>query len=213
LTMCLRGDLIRPHKQDTPQTEPSKALTKHIKNVKDQTLALYTTSLSVYLSIHLLYRTISIYFYALSLAMRFSLLIALWDLFSFVVFSEGKGYGRWESNPQRRCLLIGAAPSLVACVATFDAIRAAAGLLARGAYPFALSLQCFHRRGLTGFRLRVAHFTGVPSGLGWRCVQSYPLRIISVTNTSPSRQSALCRWGSSYRRPRLRGLLVMSQYE
>ena len=36
---------------------------------------------------------------------------------------------------------------------------------------------------------------------GWRCVQSYPLRIISVTNTSPSRQSALCRWGSSYRGP------------
>jgi len=166
----------------------------------------------VYLSIHLLYRTISLYFYALSLAMRFSLLVALWDLFSFVGFSEGKGYGRWESNPQRRCLLIGAAPSLVACVATFVAIRASP-MLARDAYPFALSLQCLHRRGLTGFRLRVAHFTGVPSGLGWRCVQSYPLRICSVTNTSPSRLSALCRWGFSYHGPRLRGLLVMSQYE
>ena len=75
-------------------------------------------------------------------------------MFSFVVFSDGKGYGRWESNPQRPCLLIGAAPSLVACVATFDAIRAVAGLLARDAYPFALSLQCLHRRGLTGFRLK-----------------------------------------------------------
>ena len=42
LTMCLRGDLIRPHKQDTPQTEPSKALTKHIQNVKDQIQALCT---------------------------------------------------------------------------------------------------------------------------------------------------------------------------
>ena len=42
LTMCLRGDLIRPHKQDTPQTEPSKALTKHIQNVKDQTRTLCT---------------------------------------------------------------------------------------------------------------------------------------------------------------------------
>ena len=155
--MCLRGDLIRPHKQDTPQTEPSKALTKHIKNVKDQTCALYTTSLSVYLFLRI-GLSLSIYFYALSCVLRFSLLIALWDLFSFVVFSEGKGYGRWESNPQRRCLLVGAAPSLVACVATFVAIRAAAGLLARGAYPFALSLQCFHRRGLTGFRLSVPLF-------------------------------------------------------
>ena len=154
LTAGAGWDLISPRTAPTARTKPSEHDTKHIKNVKDQTCALYTTSLSVYLSIHLLYRTISIYFYALSLAMRFSLLIALWDLFSFVVFSEGKGYGRWESNPQRRCLLIGAAPSLVACVATFVAIRAAAGLLARDAHPFALALQCLHRRGLTGFRLK-----------------------------------------------------------
>ena len=165
LTAGAGWDLISPRTAPAARTKPSEHYTKHIKNVKDQTLALYTTSLSI----HLLYRTLSLYFYALSCVLRFSLLVALWDLFSFVGFSEGKGYGRWESNPQRRCLLIGAAPSLVACVATFVAIRAAP-LLARGAYPFALSLQCLHRRGLTGFRLRGAHLAGVPSGLGWRCV-------------------------------------------
>lgn len=58
----------------------------------------------------------------------------------------------------------------------FVAIRAASGLLARGAHPFALSLQCLHGRGLTGPRLRWHTLAGVPSGLGWRCVQSYPLR-------------------------------------
>ena len=109
LTAVAGWDLISPRTATAPRTEPSKHNTKHIKNVKDQTLALYTTSLSVYLSISLLYRTLSlsIYFYALSLAMRFSLLVALWDLFSFVEFSEGKGNERRESNPQRWCLLVG----------------------------------------------------------------------------------------------------------
>ena len=119
--------------------------------------------------------------------------------FLYCVFSERRRCGRRESNPQRRCLLVGAAPSLVACVATFVAIRAASGLLARDAHPFALSLLCLHGRGLTGSRIKGAHLAGVPSGWGWRCVQSYPLRIISVTNTSPSRQSALRCSGFSYR--------------
>ena len=126
--MCLRGDLIRPHKQDTPQTEPSKALTKHIKNVKDQTYAPYTTSLSVYLFLYLSTIWDSLSFYALSCVLRFSLLVALWDLFSFVVFSDGKGYGRRESNPQRRCLLVKPTPHAsidFGDAGTFDAIRAA----------------------------------------------------------------------------------------
>ena len=113
LTAVAGWDLISPRTATAPRTEPSEHDTKHIKNVKDQTCALYTTSLSVYLSNHLLYRTLSIYFYALSLAMRFSLLVALWDLFSFVGFSEGKGNERRESNSQRWCLLVGDALSPV----------------------------------------------------------------------------------------------------
>ena len=69
-------------------------------------LSLYCIGLSLSLSL-------SLYFYALSLAMRFSLLVALWDLFSFVVFSEGKGNERRESNSQRWCLLVGDALSPV----------------------------------------------------------------------------------------------------
>jgi len=62
-------------------------------------------TLRLYLSIYCIGLSLSIYFYALSCVLRFSLLIALRDLFSFVEFSEGKGNERRESNPQRRCLL------------------------------------------------------------------------------------------------------------
>ena len=60
LTAVAGWDLISPRTATAPRTKPSEHNTKHIKNVKDQTCALYTTSLSVYLSIHLLYRTISL---------------------------------------------------------------------------------------------------------------------------------------------------------
>jgi hypothetical protein len=39
--------------------------------------------------------------------------------FLYCVFSDGKGYERRESNPQRWCLLVAPAPSLVAWVARF----------------------------------------------------------------------------------------------
>ena len=55
----------------------------------------------------------SLSFHALSCVLRFSLLVALWGLFSFVVFSEGKGNERRESNSQRWCLLVGDALSPV----------------------------------------------------------------------------------------------------
>ena len=56
LTAGAGWDLISPRTAPAARTKPSEHYTKHIKNVKDQTLALYTTSLSI----HLLYRTISL---------------------------------------------------------------------------------------------------------------------------------------------------------
>ena len=56
LTAAAGWDLISPRTAPAARTKPSEHYTKHIKNVKDQTLALYTTSLSI----HLLYRTISL---------------------------------------------------------------------------------------------------------------------------------------------------------
>ena len=102
LTAGAGWDLISPRTAPTARTKPSEHDTKHIKNVKDQTCALYTTSLSVYLSNHLLYRTLSLstsmplaaFFASLSLSLygtSFLLLcsrvVGLWYL---PLFKEGE---------------------------------------------------------------------------------------------------------------------------
>ena len=49
--------------------------------------------------------------------------------------------------------------------AAFDAIRAVAVLLARDAHPFALTLQSYRGRGLSGSRLRLHTLAGMQAGL------------------------------------------------
>ena len=80
---------------------------------------------------------------------------------SFCVFSDGKGSGGWNRTNRNgayspcgfRCDPCGASP------------------LARDAHPFALALQSYRGRGLSGSRLRLAHFSRCASGRGldYRC--------------------------------------------
>ena len=75
---------------------------------------------------------------------------------SFCVFSKGKGSGGWNRTNKDgayspcgfRCDPCGASP------------------LARDAHPFALALQSYRGRGLSGSRLRLAHFSRCASGRG-----------------------------------------------
>ena len=55
--------------------------------------------------------------------------------------------------------------------AAFDAIRAVAVLLARDAHPFALTLQSYRGRGLSGSRLRLHTLCRYASGQGLAVVR------------------------------------------